>query len=473
MWITTFGNVDWPSKPGLPVARQKREFIAYLDAARRMHFNAIFVQVQDRADAFFASQYEPWSQNLTGTPGRDPGYDPLAFMVAQAHQRGLELHAWFNPFQVSTEGDKPLPDDHPARTHPHWTHRFQGRLYYDPGLPQVRRFVQRVIIDVVRRYDIDGVHFDDHFYPYPQPGETFQDDGTYKKYGADFSGKAAWRRHNVDVFVRDAGRATHAAKPWVRFGVSPAGIWRNAESDPHGSDTSGLESHDSVYADTRTWVREGWVDYVAPQLYWSMHDPAASYRTLVRWWADLAGQAPKDRPVRLYIGQAAYRVKKSSDDPAFRTGKELERHIAENAKYSRVSGDIYFSARDLIADRRGSVHRLGRGPDKHRALPPVDERADGTAPAAVRGLRVRRRSGGADLTWTPTAGHTIRSYAVYRFDKRPDICDFADARHLVDVVSAGGGHHYADSGAKPGLYYVTALDRAGRESDPGGGLRGE
>lgn len=460
MWISTFGNLDWPSKPGLPVAEQKRELTGYLDMAVRLHMNAVFIQVRDRADAFYKSSYEPWSQALTGTPGRDPGYDPLAFMVTEAHRRNLQLHAWFNPFQVTTEGDKPLPKDHPARTHKSWTHRFQGRLYYDPGVPAVRSFVERVINEVVRKYDIDGVHFDDHFYPYPQPGQTFHDDAAYKEHGRGM-GKGAWRRQNVDTFVRQVGEQTHKAKPWVWFGVSPFGIWRNKSSDAHGSDTDGLESFDSVYADTRLWVRKGWVDYVAPQLYWSMGDRAASYRTLVRWWAGLAGEAPKGKPVRLFIGQAAYRVKKSSTDPAFRSGAELTRHLSENAKYPRVDGDIYFSARDLSADRRAMAHKLIDGPYRHPALPPAMTRAPGGDPPAVTGLNVSRGGGGARLSWSPV--HGAAAYAIYRFGKAPGRCGLADARHLVATVR---GTAY-DAAAERGHYYVTALTRTTRESATG------
>ncbi|HEY3685597.1 MAG TPA: family 10 glycosylhydrolase [Streptosporangiaceae bacterium] len=460
MWISTFRNLDWPSRPGLPVATQKRELTAYLDAAVRMRMNAVFVQVRDRADAFYKSSYEPWSQALTGTPGRDPGYDPLAFLATEAHRRNLELHAWFNPFQVTTEGDKPLPANHPAVVHKGWTHRFQGRLYYDPGIPAVRSFVEGVINEVVRKYDIDGVHFDDHFYPYPQPGQRFADDATYKKYGKG-QGKGTWRRANVDAFVREVGQQTHKAKPWVRYGISPFGIWRNTSSDPAGSATSGLESYDSVYADTRKWVREGWVDYVAPQLYWSLGDKVASYKTLVRWWNGLVAQAPKDHPVQLYIGQAAYRVNKTSTDSAFRSGKELTRLLKENQGQSRVDGDIFFSARDLVANRLGMTDDLVSGPYAHPALTPVDTGAPDGAPAAVAGLRAARDGGDVRLRWSPAAGAT--SYAVYRFSKAPGRCGFADGKHLVAVVRTPA---YTDH-AKSGHYYVTAVDRASRESAAG------
>jgi len=459
MWISTFRNLDWPSKPGLSVATQKRELTGYLDAAVRMRMNAVFIQVRDRADAFYKSSYEPWSQALTGTPGRDPGYDPLAFMVSEAHKRGLQLHAWFNPFQVTTEGDKPLPKDHPAVVHKDWTHRFDGRLYYDPGIPAVRKFVEGVINEVVRRYDIDGVHFDDHFYPYPVPGQRFHDDAAYKAYGKGV-GKGTWRRDNVDTFVREVGEQTRKAKPWVWYGISPFGIWRNKNSDAAGSDTKGLESYDSVYADTREWVRKGWVDYVAPQLYWSTGDPSASYTTLLRWWSGLVDEAPKDHPVLLYVGQAAYRVMKTSTDPAFRKPGELAKHLDENADRPNAAGDIFFSARDLVANRLHVSDDLTNGPYQAPSLPPALARASGKAPAPVTGARATKSGDKTRITWPVTPG--ARAYAVYRFTKNPGHCAFADNKHLAAVA---GTPTYTDD-HNNGRYYVSAITRTGQETVP-------
>lgn len=459
MWISTFKNLDWPSKPGLPVSKQKSELTGYLDEAVRLHMNAVFVQVRPRSDAFYKSSYEPWSQALTGTPGRDPGYDPMAYMISEAHKRGLQLHAWFNPFQVTTEGDKPLPKNDPAVRHKDWTHTFDGRVYYDPGIPAVRKFVEGVINEVVRKYDIDGVHFDDHFYPYPVPGKRFDDDATYQKYGKGL-GKGQWRRQNVDTFVREVGEQTHKAKPGVWYGISPFGIWRNKKTDAAGSDTDGLQSYDDVYDDTRAWVRNGWVDYIAPQLYWSTSDKSASYSTLVRWWSGVVKQAPKKHPVLLYVGQAAYRMMTTSTDPAFRKGGELNRHLDENAGLPNVAGDIFFSAHDLTANRLHMSSDLADGPYKNPALPPVMTRAPGGAPSSPTGLRAAKDGGKTKLTWSAVKG--AGSYAVYRFTKDPGKCGFADNKHLVAVT---GGPGYTDDHSD-GRYYVSAVDRAGRESVP-------
>lgn len=459
MWISTFKNLDWPSKPGLPVAKQKSELDGYLDEAVRLHMNAVFIQVRDRSDAFYKSSYEPWSQALTGTPGRNPGYDPLAFMVSEAHKRGLQLHAWFNPFQVTTEGDKPLPKNSPAVKHPDWTHKFDGRLYFDPGIPAVRKFVEGVINEVVRKYDIDGVHFDDHFYPYPVPGKRFTDDATYQKYGKGL-GKGQWRRQNVDTFVREVGEQTHKVKPWIWYGISPFGIWRNKTTDPAGSATDGLQSYDDVYDDTRAWVQNGWVDYVAPQLYWSTGDKAAPYTTLARWWSGLVKQSPKKKPVLLYVGQAAYRMMKTSTDPAFRKGGELNRHLAEDEGLPNVAGDIFFSAHDLTANRLHVSTDLVNGPYKDPALPPVMTRAPGGAPSSPTAVHATKSGGKTSLTWQAVKG--ARSYAVYRFTKNPGKCGFADNKHLIAVT---GGPSYTDDHTD-GQYYVSTLDHTSRESTP-------
>jgi uncharacterized lipoprotein YddW (UPF0748 family) len=315
MWIASVVNIDWPSATGLSETALKAEFDQWLDLARRLNFNAVVVQVRPTADAFWPSPYEPWSQYLTGVPGQDPGWDPLGFMVAEAHKYNLEFHAWFNPYRVSMPSPAAGPDINklapgaPARAHPDWVLPYPvgtaaSRLYYNPGLPEVRQFVEDAILDAVNRYDIDGVHFDDYFYPYPAAGQDFGDDATYAQHGAGFASKADWRRHNIDLLVQEMGQRVHAAKPWVKFGVSPFGIWRNVAADPLGSDTFGTQSYDANFADTRKWVKNGWLDYITPQVYWNIGLPVADYAKLVPWWADVVAGTK----VQLYIGQADYKV---------------------------------------------------------------------------------------------------------------------------------------------------------------------
>ncbi|MGW3469313.1 glycoside hydrolase family 10 protein [Saccharopolyspora sp. NPDC000995] len=353
MWIAGVENIDWPSKPGLSVAAQQDEYRKLLDQAVANKLNAVFVQVRPTADAFWPSPLEPWSHWLTGRQGQDPGYDPLRFMIDETHKRGLRFHAWFNPYRISmTDDPQALVPEHPARRHPEWTFAYGGKLYYDPGVPLARAFVTDAIMNAVENYDVDGVHLDDYFYPYPVGGQQIPDEKTFAEHGKDFADIADWRRHNVDQLVSGLDARVHRAKPDAAFGVSPFGIWRNAASDPAGSDTKGLESYSAIYADSRKWVREGWVDYIAPQVYWQIGHPAADYAALIPWWSKTVSGTGVD----LYIGQAAYRVGREGwTDPG-----ELSAHLTLNSKHRGVNGDIYFSAKSLTTNAAEAMARLVR-----------------------------------------------------------------------------------------------------------------
>ncbi|GGM00513.1 hypothetical protein GCM10010129_50050 [Streptomyces fumigatiscleroticus] len=356
MWLATVANRDWPSRPGLGAAEQRRELIRHLDTAVRNRLNAVFFQVRPTADALWPSSYEPWSQVLTGTQGRAPGWDPLGTAVQEAHDRGLELHAWCNPYRIANHTDaERLVSSHPARRNPGWAVAYGGKLYYNPGLPEVRSFVQDAMLDAVRKYPVDGVHFDDYFYPYPVAGKSFDDDTAYAAHGGGFDSRAAWRRHNIDLLVRETAQRIKEIRPAASFGVSPFGVWRNAGTDARGSDTrAGVQTYDDLYADTRTWVREGWLDYVCPQLYWNIGLPAADYAKLVSWWARTASGSR----TRLYIGEALYKAGDPAQPQAWQDPAELSRHLTLAGKYSRVRGHVFFAAKDVAADRNGAMARV-------------------------------------------------------------------------------------------------------------------
>lgn len=363
VWVASVSNVDWPSRPGLSVAQQQGEFRAILDRAVGLGLNTVVVQVRPTADALWPSRFEPWSQWLTGAQGVNPGYDPLAFLIEEAHARGLALHAWFNPFRVSKQDDPGrLVADHPARLHPEWVFAYAGQLYYNPGLPEVRAHVLDAVMDAVARYDVDGVHFDDYFYPYPEGDAPIPDGAAFAVHGGGFADIGDWRRDNINRLVRGMAQRIAATGRDVEFGVSPFGIWRNAAEDPRGSATSGLSSYSATYADTLTWVQQRWVDYVAPQLYWEVGHRSADYVTLVGWWA----RAMAGTGVRLYIGQAAYKVGGSA---GWGEG-ELAEHLRVNRAHPEVLGDVYFSARSLASNAAAAMDRVAAEHYVQPACPP-------------------------------------------------------------------------------------------------------
>ncbi|MEU8620418.1 family 10 glycosylhydrolase [Streptomyces sp. NPDC048623] len=353
MWIATITNRDFPSRAGLTAAEQRAELVAWLDLAVRRRMTAVMLQIRPSADALWPSPYEPWAQCLTGVQGRDPGWDPLGTAVAEAHARGLELHAWCNPYRVAGHADpQRLAPDHPVRRHPDWALVHNGRMLYNPGLPEVRRHVQDAMLDAVRRYDIDALHWDDYFYPYPVAGQVVDDDAAFARYGTGFTDRAAWRRHNTDLLVSEMAARIRAVKPQVAFGISPFGIWRHQSTDPAGSATrAGVQTYDDLYADTRRWVREGWIDYVVPQLYWNIGFPSADYAELVRWWDGVA----RGTGVSLFIGEALYKVGDPAQPEAWRDPRELVRHVELARSYENVGGHVYFAAREVAKDPLGAL----------------------------------------------------------------------------------------------------------------------
>ncbi|MEU6376392.1 family 10 glycosylhydrolase [Streptomyces sp. NPDC046909] len=368
VWIASVANRDWPSKSGLTAKEQKAELVAHLDRAVADRLNAVFLQVRPTADALWPSPYEPWSQYLTGTQGKSPGWNPLATAVREAHKRGLELHAWFNPYRISNQSDPAkLVASHPARQHPEWVVTYGGKLYYNPGMPEVRAFVQDAILDAVERYAVDAVHFDDYFYPYPVAGQTFDDDAAYDQYGGGFAGRADWRRDNIDKLVLETAARIQEIRPGTRFGISPFGVWRNAATDPLGSSTrAGVQSYDDNYADTRKWVQEGWIDYLVPQLYWNVGFAAADYAKLLPWWAEVA----RGSRTKLYLGEALYKAGDPAQPAAWQDPAELSRHLTLAKDHPEVRGHVFFAAKEVAADPIGAMARVVADHYQQPARPP-------------------------------------------------------------------------------------------------------
>lgn len=357
VWISTVFNLDWPTKGSYGKAdEQQAEYIKLLDEVQAMGMNAVFVQVRPEADAIYPSKLVPWSAYLTGTAGKDPGYDPLQFLIEETHRRGMEFHAWFNPFRASTGSDAgKLPPNHVAKEHPDWIVKYSDKLYINPGVPQAREHVIAAIMEVVEGYDIDGVHLDDYFYP---TGETankkFNDDETYRAYNAQqLKDKGDWRRDNINRFVEQLGQSINQAKPDVSFGISPFGVWRNKAVDITGSDTrAGVTTYDDMYADVRTWIKREWIDYVAPQIYWSLSREEVRYDLLTSWWA---GEV-KGTNVKLYIGHAPYKL--GTPEIGWSSAQEIINQLDYNRQVPEVRGSIFFSAKDLRKNPLGLVPLL-------------------------------------------------------------------------------------------------------------------
>ena len=456
MWLTTVTNIDFPSRRGLTQAQVKAEYQRWLDLAVAQRHNAIFVHVRPSGDAFWPSAYAPWSEWLTGKrDGKSPGWDPLDYMVREAHARNLEFHAWFNPYR----GTQPAPagpgadfaklaPNHPLLKHRDWAISYpagrNGRLYFDPGIPEARKFVEDAMLEAVRRYDIDGVHFDDFFYPYPQAGQDFPDDASFARHGAGKS-RAQWRRDNVDTLVREMHERIQELKPWVKFGISPFGIWRNKSSDPAGSDSKGLEAYDAIYADTRKWVQQGWLDYIVPQLYWHLGFEKADYTRLLPWWTALT----KGTDVQLYIGMADYRI---GEDGAWSDPGQLDRQMTLNERSGAVQGQVHFSAKQIRADRLGAVTRYKNKHYASPALVPRMARLPAAPPEAPR-LVAAARSGPAMKFEASASGAT--SWALYRVS--------GDSAALVATGRVGSEVIDPAAPAGPATYCLSGLDRSGNE----------
>lgn len=342
VWVSSVYNLDYPKTPGTDAASLRRQADAILDGAESMGLNAIFLQVRPSADALYPSGIFPWSKYLTGTCGAAPtdGFDPLRYFIDGAHARGLELHAWLNPYRITKGKDaewNALPASHPAKQHPEYTVKYtDGNYYFNPGLPAVRQLVEDGVSEILDKYpDIDGIHFDDYFYP----GQDFDDAATFAQYGGGFSDIGDWRRENVNILVRELDALIHRKNPAIQFGISPSGVWANKADNPRGSDTrGGNPSYSKAYADTLAWISEGTVDYVCPQLYWYMGQSAADYTVLTKWWSD----AVKGSDVKLYIGEAAYKCDDPEQGDIWKGSAELLRHLGYCETQPGVGGHIFF-----------------------------------------------------------------------------------------------------------------------------------
>ena len=445
---------------GLSKEEMQRTLSYQLDELAKDGVNAIIFQVRAECDALYDSPYEPWSRFLTGRQGQNPGWDPLAWMVSECHKRGMEIHAWINPYRAKTKGTSALASNNIAVKHPERVFEYDGLYILNPALPENREYICKIADDIVRRYDIDGFHIDDYFYPYPIAGKAIPD---AKEYNADSRGMSIgdWRRDNVNKFIEQLHDSIRQTKPWVKFGVSPFGIYRNARSSSIGSNTRGLQNYDDLYADVLKWVNNGWIDYCVPQLYWQIGHKTADYETLIKWWNEHAGNRP------LYIGEDVERTIKYADVDNPNTNQVAAKHkLHEQCK--NVDGTVLWYAKAAVDnyDRYGVFLRNYYW--KSPALQPLMPFIDDKAPKKPRKLKAHQNSTNLLLTWMAPKGNGWKDeavkYAVYQF-KPGESVDISDPSHIVSLTT-----HQSLETVKPAesgkyIYVVTALDRMSNESE--------
>jgi len=473
-WVAHVFNIDWPTARTRTPAQQRQEFVTLLDRHRQNGLNAVVVQIRAAADALYPSTLEPWSEWLTGTQGQapSPAYDPLAFMVREAHRRELEFHAWFNPYRALTNATTSgVAPNHVTVLHPDWVVPFGNLRVLDPGLPAVRQYLVRVVMDVVRRYDIDAIHFDDYFYPAPQAGLVFDDNASFAADPRGFTVRADWRRSNVDIFVKQVSDSIRAVKPRVKFGISPPGVWRNGTA-VGGTATTAFQSYTDIFADSRKWLRRGWVDYLAPQVYFAIGQTAANYALIVPWWSQ---QVNPDTVRHVYVGQGAYRVSATATELGFRSPSQLPNQIRLLRQQANVPGSIYYSTTTLLANPLGFVDTLRTNFYRFPALVPTMPWKDAVPPLAPGALTQTNDPGRPEtrLAWQAPLpapdGETARWYAVYRFPGRALPVAAADLTNPANLLGLTDTAAYVIAGPPATgryAYAVTALDRLHNESPP-------
>ena len=470
VWVATVLNIDYPPSPATDENYLKETWIRLIDKHKAMGINALFVQIRPMADAFYPSNLVPWSRFLTGQSGTAPSnnFDPLAFMIATAHERGMEFHAWLNPYRVSMDNPNvaTFAPNHVLQAHPDWCIFYNKRYIMNPGLPEVRNHINQVITEIVTRYQVDGIHFDDYFYPYKNGNEQFNDYETFQKYQSGFSTIEDWRRNNVDLLIFDLSKTIKKIRPRTQFGISPFGVWRNGYRDPEGSDTrAGLTCYDDLYADVRKWLRADWIDYVVPQVYWTIGFKIADHETIMKWWsANSAG-----KPV--YAGHGTYRVGTSSArEQNWNDPNEIPRQIRLSRSLPNVYGSVHFSSKSLINNALGVSDSLRLNYYNTPALPPegrIDTSLLTCDPPEIRAI-TSEFDGRVSIRWQPSAT-TLRKkphqYLVYRF-KNGQI-DFTNGHNIIGILPHSS-REYVFYDPKPettNLYAVSVSDCQNVESE--------
>lgn len=447
---------------GIGTKKMQQTLTYQLNELQKDGVNAIIFQVRPECDALYPSSLEPWSRFLIGQQGQAPSpyWDPLQWMIDQCHMRGMELHAWINPYRAKTKSTRTLANNHIVAMHPERCFDYDGMKILNPGIPENRDYICKVVLDIVNRYDIDGLHLDDYFYPYPVAGVEIPDWNEFKTYNNGIQDICHWRRYNVNLFVKQLYETVHDAKPWVKVGISPFGIYRNKKTAPIGSDTNGLQNYDQLYADVLFWINNGWLDYCVPQLYWEIGNKAADYETLIKWWNQHASARP------LFIGEDVERTVKFQDlkNPS-QHQMAAKRRLHQQMR--NVSGTVLWYAKAVV-DNPGNYGTMLRTRYwKNPVLQPSMKFIDKTSPKSPKSLKATWTSDGYILFWSAPKGKTWKDtavkYAIYRFAKGEKV-NIEDASKLVAVTTNQFYKLPYDDGKQKYTYVVTALNRIQNES---------
>jgi uncharacterized lipoprotein YddW (UPF0748 family) len=467
IWIATVENIDWPSNKNLSSEQQKQEFITIIDRLKKDKFNTVFIQIRPSSDAFYENSIEPWSEWLTSKQGRSPSpyYDPLKFMIEECHKRGIEIHAWFNPFRsVMNIHESSISPQHVSRRHPDWNITYGNYKWLNPGLPEVRNYVLKVVMDVVRRYPVDGVHFDDYFYPYQLKNKKFHDEKTFAQYSRAFRNLDDWRRDNINLFVKSVSDSINKVKPGLKFGISPFGIWKNKNNDPSGSSTSGSESYKATYADSRKWLKEGWIDYLVPQLYWHIGNAKADYKTLASWWNE------NSFGKNIYLGESVYKIGKDKNIE-WSSGSQIPAQIKLNRRLNNIKGNVFFNTNSVIKNPLGIEDSLRNNYYKYFALSPKIKSNDKSTPPSPFNPGYQYVNGQILLNWQKQGNgvnnDTALYFVIYRFGEHDKI-NISHSDQIANVLygtETGWLDTQRVNNSRGITYVITALDQSGNESN--------
>ncbi len=474
VWVATVSNIDWPSRKGETSEEQKQEFINLLNLHQRNGMNAMIVQVRPAADAFYPSPDEPWSEFLTGSQGKPPQpyYDPLAFMIEETHKRGMEFHAWLNPYRaVANTAGSSISASHITRLHPEWFVKYGDKKYFNPGIPQVVDFVSGVVRYIIAHYDVDGIHMDDYFYPYRLPGKEFPDGDAFRKYGNGLS-RDDWRRSNCDSIVKRIHEVIMQENPMVRFGISPFGVWRNLSADSlMGSNThAGLSNYDDLYADILLWEQKDWIDYVAPQLYWEIGHPLCDYTTLLQWWGD------NSFGKQIFVGHGLYRTI-GKTTPAWRNPTEFPNQIKLLRQNNNIQGSIFFSSSNFNRNPNGINDSLQQNYYRYPALIPPMNWIDTAAPQRPSLASFNKEDDHYRVDGSPGIKHgteTVKNYVLYisngitTLTSQPIQIVAADTTNQFSFVIPST---YFDESRSQYYVAVTSVDKENNESQASNVLR--